>query len=311
MTPSEGPVGVMLPGVDPTVGEIVTTAFQANPTAPVGAVVAALVRQAPEEIAAEVAGACLELLLCREKGELRWLATEAQAILVGIREVRGTSTLAFGTEAKWPMAALLTGSPRSVVVRMSDGARRVWVASEPLNGVVVRQSEAVALGNAMIESFGGRIIEDRMGPETMRQSFIEGRMTARAKARAEALSAVERVHVDKRTQPRADHFRIALAEAYPGTLMPGDRLQPENATEPVYLVERRVNDSWVLAVADQPPPAGRVTEPIAWVKPDGAAGPFGADGPPHWAFSETVHGQADDITRGETAPERGDPAAGG
>lgn len=279
--------GVMLPDVDPMVGEIVLSAFFANEQAKVGEILAALIKQAPEDMAAEIAAACFELLLCREKGSLRWLDVKAHDILVGIRPLPGTQLLAFGPEAKWPMTALLAGPPKSAVIRLTNRAERVWLACDGLEGAVVRQTEAVALGNVMVEAFGGRIIEDRLGGEAMQHSFMEGNMTARAKRRAVALDAAERMTVERKAKGvKQGHIRLAMAEAAPGACEPGLKLAPEGKAGPVYEVERRVNESWVIITAVDPGQAGSIAEPADWVALDGAAGPFGDQGPAHWGFTE-------------------------
>jgi hypothetical protein len=294
--------GVLLPGVDPAIGEIVVAAFFANGHALVGEVIAGLILGAPKEMAAEIAGACFELVLCREKGQLRWLDVKAQDILVGIRTAPGSKSICFGTEAHWPMEALLAGPPKSAIVRLPQGARRVFLACEGLKGAVIRQSEAVALGNAMIESFGGKIIEDRLGPETMQQSFIESNMTARAKLRAQATSQVEKMTVERRSAGIKHGFnRISMAEAAPGTCRPGMVLHPEGVLGPLYEVERRVNESWVILIAKEAGAAGNIRDGAAWVGDgDFAGGPFmpaGADNSflvvinqgavsPHWGFTD-------------------------
>jgi len=280
--------GVLLPGIDPTIGEIVLSAFHANEHASAASIIAGLVVQAPETIKIEVMEACLEFLICKEKGKLYWVDVSGKSILLGIRERLMSHCISFG-HADWPLEALMTASPLSCVIRMPDGARRVWLACEPLDGVVVRQSEAIALGNAMIESFGGRIIEDRSGPEVMQQSFIEDNMTKRAKLRAQANAAVERMIVVKRaTGKRPNHNRIPMAESLPGACPDGMRLVPEGREEPVYEVEKRVNEDWVLLVAIEPEAAGNVA-PCSWKQPGTMPGPWGLDGAPtYWGFTDTA-----------------------
>lgn len=280
--------GAMLPDIDPTIAEIVLSAFLANPTHKVGEVVTALALGAPSpEVAAETVTACFELLLCSEKGKLYWVEREARDILVGIRSIPHTHGIRVGTEAHWPMIALIVGPPKSAIIRMPDGARRVWMACEDMDGAVVRQSEAIALGNAMVEAFGGRIIEDRSGPETMAKSFIEDNMTARAKRRAAALDQAETMTVKQRSKgARAGHHRVAMIEALPGACEVGMVLCPEDRPETLYEVQTRVNEDWVVLVAQEPGEKGGVPEPGAWVQPNGGSGPVGAEGPPHWGFTE-------------------------
>lgn len=284
---AKGHCGAMLPGVDPTIGEIVIATFMSNPAAQVGVVMSALVREAPAEIAQEVANACLELLLCKEKGKLYWIDQAAQDILVGVRQMPESGSVVVGSTAHWPMEALLVGPPKSAIVRLPRGARRIWMACEELDGAVVRQSEAVALGNAMIESFGGRIIEDRRGPDVMRQSFIESNMTERAKRRAHALGQVDRMTVQERSRGvKEGHARVPMAEALPGACKVGMVFHPEERPQALYEVERRINEDWVLLVAQTHGREGNVPEAAAWVAPEAGDGPVGSDGPPHWGFTE-------------------------
>lgn len=285
-------VGALLPDVDPQIGELVLTALYANPEAQVGVIAAGLARAAPSaDIAGEMVSALIELVACREKGHLYWLETTGHSILVGVRKAKGNDALMFGT-AKWPMHALLSGPPQHATVRVS-GQRfaRIYMASEPMDGMVVRQSEAVALGNAMIERFGGRIIEDRQGPETARQSFIEQNMTTRAKKRADAINEVERLLIESRTTVPVNegYARVALAEAVPGSLPNGLRLHLQDKPKPVYIVDRRINDDYVLIVAAEKGAESDV-EPGMWVREDGHPPAPGWDSPICGFTEDAAHG---------------------
>lgn len=297
--------GALLPGVDPDIAEIVLSTFMANEGAHIADIVAALVSEAPPEISRELISAAFEFVLCREKGHLYWLETTAGVILVGARPVPHEHTVQVGS-AKWPIGALLAGPPKMATIHMPDGVRRVWLACEPLDGTVVRQSEAIALGNAMIELFGGRIIEDRMGPETLQRSFIEANMTTRAKQRAEAFSMVEQMTIEARQKAdlRPGHAKVAAAEALPNSLRVGDQLHPEDQPTKIYEVLRRVSDSWVVLVAVKPG-AQEGVGASSWVKLHGHQGPFGSDGPPDWAFTDSPA-----IAGKEATDAAGPPAEG-
>ena len=263
-----GAAGVLLPGVDPMIGEIVIATVKGNPQAHPAQIILGLVQTAPTpEVAAELVSAALELLLCREKGHLYWLELTGQAILIGSRRARSRDALHFG-HAVWPIGCLMTASPQSVTIDTGHGRKRVWLCAEPLEGIAIRQSEAIALGNAMVEAFGGRIIEDRTGPEVMQHAFQEQRLTKRAQLRASALAGVERLTLESRVAARPDHARAAMAEAFPGSCSEGLRICPDGDLTRVYLVEKRLNESWVSIVAVLPGGQENV-EPCAWVREDG------------------------------------------
>lgn len=282
-------VGVLMPNVDPTIGEMVLASLYANEGAPIGLIAAALARTAPDDdMAAELVSALLEFVLCRDKGHLFWLEQTGQSILVGMRRATTRNALLFGA-AEWPLGALMMGPPKSATVRVPRGVVRIWMAAPDMQGVVVRQSEAIALGNAMVESFGGRVLEDRAGPDVLRDSFIEKRMTARAKMRAMAISRVDEMIVEAHKNPdlRPGHPRVAVAEAVPGTMVEGMRVIPEGDMERpaeerrVFEVERRVNDSWVIIVAHDP---RADVEGTAWWREDGQPPIEGF--PPDMGFSD-------------------------
>lgn len=295
---AENRAGMLLPGIDPAIGEVVLTTLFGNPDAHPAAIGLALVRGAPDEqVAAELLAALWELLLCWDKGHLVWVEIEGQAILAGARRMTTRDAVTYGSNP-WPMGCLLFNSPTSVTIDTGAGRKRVWIGADELKGVVVRQSEATALGNALIESFGGRIIDDR-GPEAMKRSFEEQTLTKRARLRAQALNQTERLTVeanrDKKLRP--GHARTALAEAFPGSVRVGQLVKPEG-TEKVYEVDRRLNDSWVSIVAVEPGPASN-TEASAWVNADGSP-PFPGAGdtdiPPHVGFTDepaVARGRAD------------------
>jgi hypothetical protein len=274
--------GVLLPNIDPTIGEMLLTTIYANPSADLAEIVLGLIRGAPSnEVAKELCQAMIELVTCKAHGDLKWLHLEGHAILIGIREAKAEQSLMFGG-IKWPAMALMSGPPKLATIRIGSAMRGVWLACEGLQGAIMRQSEVVALGNLMVESFGAKVIEDRMGPEVMRQSMIEGNMSRRAKSRAVARGAADKLTIDafKKADPKAGHARVAIAEAFPGLLNVGDEIVPEiridglppaEVVEAVktgmtFVVERRVSESWVVAVAIDPQgraPAG------AWEYRDG------------------------------------------
>lgn len=268
---AKGQVGVLLPGVDPTIGEIVLTTYQANPDVHPATLLAVLARQAPTvEVAAELVTAGMELVVARDKGHLVWLADKAGDYLVGIRRstLKAGEGIMFGPK-HWPWRALMTGPPIPLTVQLGKGMRVVWASCEGLEGVILRQSSVIALGNALVERFGAKIVEDRQGPDVMRNAVIEGRMTDRAKARAAAVSALERHTVLAAPgTPRSLHARVALAEALPGTVQPGRKVHPEDAPTKVYVVDSRVNESWVLLVAEGPGDAFNVEAGTVWLLVD-------------------------------------------
>lgn len=268
----EQEIGVLLPDVDPMAAEIALTALYSNLNAHPAAIATALARTAPnDDLAAELVSAVMELMLCRSQGHLVWVEETTRAILTGIRRVTGKAGFIKFGDQEWPVRALAVGPPQAITIRVSGGLKVLWTACESLAGVVVRQSEVVAIGNLMVERFGGRIIEDRSGPDLMRQSFIEKNMSNRATLRAQASNALNRRLIETKANAPAnvDHCRVPIAEAIPGSLAIGVRLVPEGAFFPVYTVESRINDSWVLACAvaegrDQKTFAGTI-----WVREDG------------------------------------------
>jgi len=258
--PKTSEIGDLLPGVDPAIAESIYQMLQANPEAhPAELVVAAVTGAPAPEVAVEMVSAMLELLVCRERGHLVWIETRSHMILTGIRHSSDKAAIEFG-HARWPHAALSVGPPKSVRINTPGGHRRVWLACESLRGSIIRQSEAIALGNAMIEEFGGRIVEDRSGPDVLRHAVMEDHQTAKARARSEARGAIERLHLAK-PEPKK-RYRVPLAEAVPGTLLPGMVLHPQGEPGNRYEVESRVNESWVILVG-----IGSVSpaSPAAWV----------------------------------------------
>lgn len=271
MTPTEHS-GVLLHETDPTVGEMVVNTLQANPQASVAQVAVGLVRGAPTpEVAAELLNALVELTVCKHTGQVSWISQSAESVLTGIRRLGTRDALTFGGKV-WPMVALVYAEPKSVTIDTGrDGRKRVWIASASLEGVVVKQTEAIALGNAIVELHGGRVLEDRQGPEVLKQSFVEQNMTSRAQARAEALNEVERLSLAARQIDalKPGHARTALIEAIPGFLRAGDRLTPENDPGLVYVVDRRLNNDWVSIVCEIAGPDGNA-EADSWLFVDAA-----------------------------------------
>jgi hypothetical protein len=239
--------GVMIPNTPPEVGELLISTLRANPDLPYHHAVYALISSAPNELKLELMAAAFELATAKVTGKLAWMHLTAGSILLGVKVVKERGSFDFGP-VKWPLAALFTGPPSCVTVNTPKGRRPVWVASEGLEGSVVRMSEAVALGRVLIEEFGGKVIEDREGLDVAKKSAIEDAQLKTTKNRAEARNALERLYLTVRAEERSRHGRAALVEAMPGSLQPGDRLVPEGATGPVFIVERRVNDDWVLIV---------------------------------------------------------------
>lgn len=297
MDQTEG-AGVLLPDVDPNIGEIVLTTLQANPEASLAEIAVGLIAHSPaEEVAVELMNALIELTVCKHTGQLRWVEQSGQSILLGIRRMTTREALKFG-DTVWPIGALMFAQPKSVTIDTGQGRQRVYIAAQPLHGVVVRQSEAIALGNAMIETWGGRIIEDRSGPEVMQQSAQEQKLTKRARMRAQALTQADRMTVEahRDRELRPGHARAALAEAWPGRMPIGTEIMPErdewlpDARRRVFVVEKRVNESWCTIVAKEPGAAGNVDEATAWVRvdgryPDGSV--YEEGGPPlHCGFTD-------------------------
>lgn len=279
-------IGVLLPEIDPMIGEILLTTLQANTDASIPEIMLALVTSAPsQEVAVELLAAAMELALCSKRGHLVWVEETSSSYLVGIRRAMGKDAMRFGA-ADWPMRALASGPPQSVRVHVRGNPVVVWCACTGLEGAVLRQSEVVALGNALIERWGGRIIEDRQGPEVMHQSFVEGRMTERAKRRADAFTTLERLTIESRMGPQArvGNTRVPAAEAIPGALNVGDFLVPEGADGPVYLVERRVNEDWVVLVSEAMGPETYVAAGTAWARMSGEPPIPGA--PIHACFTD-------------------------
>ncbi len=282
-------VGVLLPETDPTIGAQLLATLYANPQRGLGEVVLALIQGAPTPgVSLELLTASYELALCKTRGQLAWLEDSGSSILVGVRNSMKRSGIRFG-EAFWPDAALITGPPIRHVVRMPSGPRTVWMSSDIESGAVIRQSEATAIGNAAVERFGGRVIEDRRGGEVMRDSFIEGAATARAKARAEALARVSRLTTESQDKDPnrfpPTHQRVPLVEAWPQSLQVGDRLSPQGPEAPlVFVVEARVNSDWVTLVAVDPD--APVVPPCAWIREDGRPPVDMRDIPPHAGFTD-------------------------
>ncbi len=266
-----------MPDVDPTVGEMLLASLHGNPTRGMSEVILGLIQAAPAELATEIIDAAFELVLCAKKGDLLWLEDSGQAILIGARRALHKDGMRFG-QAFWPYKTLFVGPPMFHVIRMPDGPRLIWMACEGLEGAVVRQSEAIAIGNAAVEHFGGRIIEDRQGPAVMQNSFIEQNMTTRAKRRAAAYKQAENMmtsaqHRDKHLKP-LHHQRAVIIEAWPGALNVGDRLVSENPAKAdtwmegtVFIVERRLNQDYVIAVAESEDTP--VIAPTSWRREDG------------------------------------------
>lgn len=259
--------GALLPDTDPQIAEIIVSTLQANAGANLAQIAVGLVQGAPTpEVAIELLNALVELSVCRHTGQLAWVDQEGSSLLVGIRRMGGRDALTFGGN-EWPLPALLFAKPKSVTLNLGRGQRkRVWVGCDDLTGVLVKQSEAVALGNVLVELHGGKVLEDRHGPEVLKQAHVEQNMTKRARMRADALNATERLTLQAQQDPalRPGHARVALAEAVPGYLKPGDRVIPESDTSKVYEVERRLNEDWVSIVAVNSGPESNV-EADAWL----------------------------------------------
>lgn len=288
-------LGVDLPGVDPTIGEIVLSTILANPGKGPAEIATALVAGAPaEDVAIECMQCMLEVFVLKSLGKdaLVWIKADSMSVLTGIRQAKASDKMMMFGNAAWPFQALQSGPPKSVVINTGGGHRRVWLSCIDLEGVSVRQSEAVALGNAMVEEFGGRILEDRQGPEVLRNAAIEENMTTRAQMRAAARTKADKLTIEEAADPniRVNHARVALAEAIPGTLKDGDRIQPElgdsgelDPDAPVYKVERRVSADWVVVVAEDEG-MGYEVDPCAWLYADGSKVPEAPE--PYVGFTE-------------------------
>lgn len=266
-------VGALLPGVDPTIAEVVLGAILSNPESSVASLMASLL-DAPEAVREECMAALFEIVLCSEKGHLFWVDTTTHSLLMGARRIHPRQTYQIG-DAEWPMQALVAGPPKSFTIRTPDGARQIWMACDSLEDLAVSEAQATAMGKIMIEAFGGTVIP----PSIPDSRIIE--LSAEAKKRAEAAAAT--VDEARRREEAVGRCRVEAAEAKPGSLHPGDVVYHEDAPDNLYMVERRANDSWVVLMAMRPglkqvAPAG------AWVQM--GPGPFGPNGPLHWCFTE-------------------------
>jgi len=240
--------GVLLPEIDVTIGEMLLNTIYANPNVGLADVIMSLVLTAPKEMASEFVRAGIQLALCHQHGKLYWLDAEAQSILVGIRGTNLKSSIMVGN-ARWPMKALLSGPPQVVTIGLTDRREAVWMACDGLDGAVVRMSEVIGLAQLMVEAFGARVIEDRHGPDVMRQSYIEKNMSVRAQRLAEARGAMDRLTITRTSDPRGEHARVAMAESLPGTLKDGDRVVMVEDPTHVFEVDRRINEDYVLVVS--------------------------------------------------------------
>lgn len=262
--------GVLLPETPPEIGEMVLKTLYANPTASFAAIVLGLVSQAPnEETALEIVMACFQLALCKERGQLFWLQGSGQSILAGTRRALASDGIVFG-QATWPMSVLVQGPPLMHVVRMPNGPRRVYMVGD-LRDAVVRMSEAVALGMATVEALGGKLIEDRQGPEVAAQSAIEQNMKSRAQHRAMASKFVDRLEVNTDRDPNlrgTEYQRVPMVLAMPSLPVEiGTKVHHEDNPQWEWEIESRVNEDYVVLVAthiDTPSLPGG-----GWVRADG------------------------------------------
>ena len=302
--------GVLLPDVDPVIGEAVLTTLYANPTATLPEIAIALVKQAPnEEYAHEAVRALFETLICRQDGELRWVHDSAAEVLVGIRRSHFQDRLKFGAQ-EWPLEVLTTCTPVRHVLHTEDAAHVVYLASPSLKGVVLRMSEVVALATMSVEVWGGQIIEDRKGPDVAQKSAIEKNMSTRFKARRLALKTYRQMAITRRGEGTLgpEYLRAPMAEAFPGSMREGDRIVVEGHAEyGTYLVEERITSDYVIIVAEHSDqdsvPAG------AWIREDGKP-PVDIGGvPPHVGFTDvpTANGVVDDESESDE-PEPGTAA---
>lgn len=278
-------IGALLPGVDPTIGEVVIGAILGNEGESVASIFAAL-GEAPEEIRAECIAALIEILVCSEKGHLFWLDNKMHSILVGARRMTGRETVHFGG-GEWPVSALMMGPPTSIVLRLPGkaGARQVWVATELLDDVYVGASQAEVLGKLLIEQFGGHVVEDRKGGDAFAESAQSIVLSAEARARAAASQKAIECAIAEAEEHGFN--RVALAEARPGALKLGDLVHHEDRPDALYLVEARSSDDWVTLRSMKPGP--RTVVPAgAWVQM--GPGPFGPEGPNEWGFTEAPAG---------------------
>jgi hypothetical protein len=276
-------VGVLLPNVDPAIGEAVLSTLYANPDAGLGQIAVALAKGADSpELATEMIDAMIEFVLCKTIGKAVWVEETGHSVLVGIRRATHRDALNFGPNT-WPLGALLTAQPTSVTLDTTEGRKRVWMASESLEGTVLRRTEAVAMINTLVESWGGRIIEDRDIADIDDTNRLEIAMSKVGKARADALNAARKPGPDLKARP--GHNRVAIAEAFPGSLSVGQTLHPEGALGKVYEIEKRVDTSWVLAVAVDKGSIAN-TEACSWLLTTGEA-PVSIEGAPlHAGFSD-------------------------
>ena len=290
---------MLLPDTDPNIGEMILQTLYANPDAGMVDCMLGLLAQAPDHVhAREIAEGFFQLAVCKEKGQLYWLREPGQTILTGITQATSGQGIMFGT-ARWPMKALIQGPPIKHVVRMPKGAREVFMVGD-LRECVVRMSEAVAIGQITVEALGGRLIEDREGPEVAHKSFLEHKVTERARLRAQANRFEDRMEVKQKEDDGyrdGEHPRAAMILAWPTfDLELGVEVVNEEVPDQVYVIESRLNRDYAIIVAKDK--GQKVVPPGPWVRRDGRP-PIATEGvPPHVGFTNEptrVAGVADGL----------------
>lgn len=244
--------GVLLPGVDPTIGEMLLATLLSNPDSSMSEVMLGLIDAAPVQIRHELLEASYQLAVCKERGQLVWLVGQAQAVLVGIKELpmRG-GYLTFGS-CKWPMSVLTADSPNMVRVRVMDHMVPIWTSCTGLSGVAIQQPEAEALGRVILEAHGASVVNENSDPS---KRDLSNQIKMRAAARAEV----------KEHKIKQDHARVALAEAKPGILKAGDVLKPDHVKDVLFEVERRISSDYVQIRSMEP---GVGVAPGSWLYED-------------------------------------------
>lgn len=262
--------GAMLHDVEPVHAEILIATIRANPHHRVVDLVAVLARQAPDaQSAAEIILAGYELANCKSDptGGFVALRDTAGEILAGLRHLTERAVFSFGGNL-WPARALAAGTPASFPIRTANGQRVTWAVSEGLEGVAIRMTQAVAFATALIERFGGRVVEDRLGKEVFEMSRREQEESAASQRRASALNELEKLTVTAAVEKsaRAYHARVAIAESEFGGLTPGTLIHPEGFPDFEYEVERRLNASYVVAVATESGHGRDLEGGLVWVR---------------------------------------------
>lgn len=248
--------GVLIPGVDPAIAELALLTINNNPTKKLSEIAVAMAQTAPApEIAVQMIDAMMEMTLCKAVGDLRWLEVDGSMLLTGLRRIPGRNAVAFGG-AEWPQAALAMSQVAAVSIATKEGRRKLYVAGNPLDGVVVGHQEATVLGLAMIEELGGTIFDDRRGKKSLKEA--ESGLSKLARMRAKAIAAAEDLKKAMATVDK-QYAVVPMIEFFAGQLQVGDLVIPaENSMltgqnePPVYKVTAPCGGEWVILAATEP-----------------------------------------------------------